>query len=375
MKRLVFYIGIIAVLILGMACAPSFHRFKTIENSPHEWNMFRNSLNGYYQKGVYGAYIDSLIWRGEMKARSYTTPVATSSYVAVGALDSYMYFFDLQSGERISAFRFRSPTNQSPLVSNKVMYAAAGPKKDYVAGVNLITGKFVFKEDMRDVNAPLIGDDKFIFCGDYNGRFVCLDKYTGRAVWEFQTGGSILNAPAVVGGRVFVGSLDQKMYALDYKSGEMLWEFEAGGAINCAPAADRYVYFGSYDGIVYCLDAADGQPVWEFETGGQVLSSPVVDDEHVYIGSNDRNVYCLEKNTGQLVWSLETGGVINATPLVLEDVVVVGSGDGLLYMLDKIDGTPIYTYATKESFVSSPIFFDGRIYVSSVDQHLYCFGN
>jgi len=372
-KYISLKIFIIVMLITGIACAPSFKRFKTINNAPHEWNMFRNSLNGYYQKGIYGGYIDKLAWKGSMKAKCYSTPVATDSYVAVAALDTYMYFFDRESGERINMFRFRAPTCQSPLISNKIMYAAAGPNKNFIAGINLITGKYIFKESMQDVSAPLIGDDKFLFCGDYSGRFVCLDKFSGKVVWEFQAGGPILNAPAVLGDKIFVGSMDKMLYALDYKSGEKLWEFQANGAINSAPAADRNVYFGSYDNYVYCVDADSGRAVWKFKTGGQIVSSPVIDDEFVYIGSNDRKVYCLDKFSGEKIWELETKGIVNSTPLVLEDVVVIGSGDGVLYMLHKANGTPIFTYETEHMIVSSPIFFDGQIYVSSVDQHLYCF--
>jgi eukaryotic-like serine/threonine-protein kinase len=376
MKKTLAYVIAISLLMMAMAgCSARFNRFKSIQNTAGEWRMFRNSLNGYYQRGVYGSGIDKLLWKGELKGRSYSSPVATESYVAVGALDSRLYFFDLDGGERTNLFNFKAPLSQSPYVSNKIIYAASGPGKNFLCGVNLITGKYVFKEKMFDISAPIIGDEKYIYCGDYRGTFNCFDKFTGKVIWDFQAQGPIMNAPAIVLDKVFVGSIDNHMYAFDADDGDLLWSYKVDGAINTAPAADTLVYFGSYDSNIYALRADNGSLVWKFETGGYVLSSPVIDDEHIYFGSNDRKVYCLNKFSGVLVWIYETEGVVNSTPLVLEDLVVVGSGDGMIYMLDKAYGELQYSHKTANMIKSSPIYFDGKIFVSSLDKHLYCFGH
>jgi outer membrane protein assembly factor BamB len=374
-KRIIIIAVIFIMALFIAACAPHFSKFKTVDNASGEWKMFRNSLNGYYQEGVYGAGIDKLAWKSDLKARSYSSPVATESYVAVGALDSYLYFFDHNTGERINMLKLKAPPSESPLISNKIIYSASGPDKSYLGGINLITGKYVFREDMRDVQSPIIGDEQFIYCGDYSGRFVCLDKFSGKVIWEYRAMGPILSAPAVNMGRIYVGSLDQKLYCLEAKSGEPVWEYEAEGAINSAPAVDRLVYFGSYNGYVYALNSDNGEPIWKYKTGGQIITSPVIDKSSLYIGSNDRKLYCLDKSSGSKVWDYETHGVINSTPLVLEDVVVFCSGDGMIYMLNKRDGSLVFSYETKNMIKSSPIYFNGKIFVSSLDKHLYCFGN
>ncbi len=373
MKRIIIYILMLCMAGAVLSCSPTFRKFKYIDNAPREWKMFRNSLDGYYQKGVYGADINKLKWKADLKARSYSTPVATESYVAVGALDSHLYFFDLESGERINIYKFKSPLSESPMISNKIIYAATGPDKNYLAGLNLITGKYVFREEMTDVSSPVIADDKSIYIGDYTGRFICLDKYVGKIFWEFQTNGPIMNAPAIKDGRVFVGSLDGKLYAFDAASGDLLWSHDLGSAVMTAPAADTLVYVGAFDGSVHALRADDGSSVWSFETGGHVLSSPVIDDDYLYIGSNDKHFYCLDKDSGAEIWAHETDGIINSTPLVMEDAALITSGDGKLYLLDKLSGGLIFSYETENQIKSSPIYFNGNIFVSSLDQHLYCF--
>ena len=370
----------VIVILLGLfvamisSCAPTFKKFRTINNAPDEWSMFRNSLTGYYQKDVYGSDIRSLAWKGEMKARSYTSPVATASYVAVGARDSYMYFFDLEQGERINAYKFESPVAQSPMISNKILYSAAGPDENFVTGINLINGKPVFKKRYPDVQAPVVGDEQFLYFGDHAGIFYCIDKFSGTEMWSFKTEGQILNAPAIYGGIIYFGSLDKHLYALDRESGDLIWSASPGGALNSAPAVDSTaVYIGSYDGYVYALDIADGSLIWKSETGAQITSSPVIDDYNVYIGSNDRSMYCLEKSTGRWVWDFPSDGAINSAPLVLEDVVVFGSIDGRMYMLYKNSGALIFSHETEDMIRSSPIYFNGKIFVSSLDKHLYCF--
>ncbi|HDS00587.1 MAG TPA: hypothetical protein ENO22_10435 [candidate division Zixibacteria bacterium] len=373
MKKIGIYILLLCMAGAVISCSPTFRKFKYINNAPREWSMFRNSLDGYYQKGIYGADINGLKWKAGLKARSYSSPVATESYVAVSALDSYLYFFDLESGDRINIYKFKSPLSESPLISNKVIYAATGPDKNYLAGLNLITGKYVFREEMKDISSPIIADEKCIYIGDYTGRFVCMDKYAGKIFWEFRTEGPIMNAPAVKDGKVFVGSLDQKLYAFDARSGELLWTHDVGSAIMTAPAVDTLVYFGTFGGEIYAIRADNGNFVWSFKTDGHVISSPVIDDDYVFTGSNDKHLYCLDKENGSEIWSFETDGIINSTPLVMEDAAVIASGDGKLYLLDKLSGELIFSYETENQIKSSPIYFNGNIFVSSLDQHLYCF--
>lgn len=375
MKKYLAYILVLLLAVSVVSCTATFVKFKTIDNSAKDWTMFRNSLDGYYQKGIYGSDINKLKWRAPLKAKSYSTPVATKSYVAVGALDFLMYFFNIDTGERINVYRFGAPLSESPMISNKIIYAASGPKKNYIAGLNLITGKYIFKEKMQDINSPIIADERYIYVGDYTGRFICLDKYAGKILWEYRTKGPIMNAPAVKGGRVFVGSLDQNLYAFDSHSGKLLWSFDAGSAVNSAPAVDSLVYFGDFDGTIHAIRVEDGSEVWSYSTNGHILSSPVIDDQNIYIGSNDRHFYCIDKTTGLALWSAETDGIINSTPLVLEDAAIIASGAGTVYSFDKFTGERIFTYETKNEIKSSPIYFNGNIFISSLDKHLYCFSS
>ena len=71
-----------------------------------------------------------------------------------------------------------------------------------------------------------------------------------------------------------------------------IWRFETGGWVVNAPAvANGVVYAGSDDNFVYALDAGTGDMLWRFETGDVIRSSPTVTGGAVYVGSNDNYVY------------------------------------------------------------------------------------
>ena len=118
------------------------------------------------------------------------------------------------------------------------------------------------------------------------------------SIWSFQTGGWVVNAPAVANGVVYAGSDDNSVYALDAATGSMLWSFETGDIIRSTPTlAGGAVYVGSNDNFVYALDAATGEMLWKHDTSKAVQYSPVVTDGVVYIGAQgdvDYSVHALD---------------------------------------------------------------------------------
>ena len=83
-------------------------------------------------------------------------------------------------------------------------------------------------------------------------------------IWRYQTGGWVVNAPAVVSGMVFAGSDDNHIYALDAESGELVWSYETGDVIRSTPTeSDGVVFAGSNDGYVHALRTETGEVLWD----------------------------------------------------------------------------------------------------------------
>lgn len=81
------------------------------------------------------------------------------------------------------------------------------------------------------------------------GSWSAIHPRTGRLIWQTAdpTKGAIdPGAMSVANGVVYAGSLSGLMYALDARTGAVLWSFDSGGSVVDGPAiADGVVYWGS----------------------------------------------------------------------------------------------------------------------------------
>ena len=193
------------------------------------------------------------------------------------------------------------------------------------------------------------------------------------SLWRFETGGRVVNAPAVANGVVYAGSDDNHVYALDAATGSMLWSFETGDIIRSTPTlAGREVYVGSDDNHVYALDAETGEMLWKYDTSKEVQYSSVVTDGVVYIGAQgdvDYSVHALDAMSGEQVWA---AGV--PYPYGVEFAVTVANGklyapgaSGEFYAMDASTGEALWSVSVGMGSESPPTVVDGVVYLTAVN--------
>lgn len=158
--------------------------------------------------------------------------------------------------------------------------------------------------------------------------------------WTFKTGDSIVGAPAVVGGVVYVGSFDRHLYAIDLATGKKKWATKFGHLKASPSVKDGKVYVGNLDGKFHCVSAADGKVEWTFETEGEITSGCNFHGTNVLIGSHDSTLYCLNSQ-GKKLWDVRTDGPVNGSPVVVGDVTFVAGCDSKLRVLDAKTGTEV----------------------------------
>ena len=84
----------------------------------------------------------------------------------------------------------------------------------------------------------------------------CLERATGKQLWEFQTGGKVDSSPVVCGDKIAFGSDDGRLYVLSMENGKELWSYEIGKPLTASPAvANGMIIIGSEDGAVYAFGA------------------------------------------------------------------------------------------------------------------------
>ncbi|MCI4327023.1 MAG: PQQ-binding-like beta-propeller repeat protein [Thermoplasmata archaeon] len=92
-------------------------------------------------------------------------------------------------------------------------------------------------------------------------------------LWNFTTGGRIVEQPVVVGGSVYIGSWDGNEYSVSLSNGSLQWKTYVGQTAGCGFTVPRgpastaedlngTLYFTGGDGYFYALDAANGSVEW-----------------------------------------------------------------------------------------------------------------
>jgi outer membrane protein assembly factor BamB len=203
-------------------------------------------------------------------------------------------------------------------------------------------------------SAPLVIGD-LLFAGSVVGdihRVNCalaVDIHTGQLAWRVPAPMPVPGSPAYSDGRVFFGLGNGKMtedaespqgalWCLDAKTGRRLWQFDAGSSVLATPATDKdRVYFAARSGLCYCLRQQDGEIVWKSDQNSPIAASLTVAGGKIYGITVSGKVFCLTAATGQELWRLNdlverANGEAVASPVLANGRLYVAAG-GQVYCI------------------------------------------
>ena len=113
--------------------------------------------------------------------------------------------------------------------------------------------------------------------------------------WAFGFAGvkSVMGAPVVVGGGVFLGVDNGSVYSLDAATGCEHWVFRADAGVRSAVTVERVgtrsaAFFGDLKANAYAVDSVTGELLWKVHVddhpSARVTAAPKVFEGRVYIG-------------------------------------------------------------------------------------------
>lgn len=219
-------------------------------------------------------------------------------------------------------------------------------------------------------------DATAVYVTSLSGRFLVLDRRTGKRRWGLSGIGRSESSPLLWRGRVFFGAEDGNVYAMSLATHKLVWRYKTGGAVKGAPAElGGRIVIGSYDGALYCL-SYNGRLLWRRAIGGLLSSNrfyatAALAYDTAYIGGTGGGIYAFALGNGGLRWSFSTGGYVYSSPAVWRNLVFEGSYDGYFYALNAASGKLVWRFSAGGPVSGAPTVLDGIVYVSSFAQRTW----
>lgn len=131
--------------------------------------------------------------------------------------------------------------------------------------------------------------DQVAYVAHYGGAILALDLRAGTTLWTHEApDAQFVASPAVTADRVYVTGRDSKLRCLDRATGKLLWEFSTRKGSDSSPVVtESAVFFGADDGRLYAVHPTDGRELWSFDLGSRINSSPALGGGHLVIGSQE----------------------------------------------------------------------------------------
>ena len=215
---------------------------------------------------------------------------------------------------------------------------------------------------------------------------------TVETLWTTDAGSgigrhSLVLAPAVRGGRVYVADARGRVTAWDAASGRSIWRTRTRTDITGGVGAGGgRVLAGTENGEVLALAADTGEIAWRTQLTSEVLSRPQVAGGHVVVRTLDGKLVGLEAQSGEERWTFE-GIVPNLTvrgtgsPAVVSGVSIAGLDSGRLVATRGDSGEVLWEASVSDprgrselerlaDIDTEPVAVDGVVYAASYEREV-----
>jgi outer membrane protein assembly factor BamB len=219
-------------------------------------------------------------------------PTGGTEQVLVGSYDTKLHCVDASTGKVAWTVTTDNYVNGAPAVAGgKVLFGGCDGLLHVVSAAD---GKELAKIEAGAYIAGSVAlKEKFAYLGHYGNEVICIDLEAKTIAWRYkELGFPFFSSPAVTDERVIIGGRDKRVHCLERTTGKQLWEFQTGGKVDSSPVVcgDK-IAFGSEDGRLYVLSMENGKEVWSYEIGKPLTASPAVANGMIIIGSEDGAVY------------------------------------------------------------------------------------
>lgn len=213
-----------------------------------------------------------------------------------------------------------------------------------------------------------------------DGNLYCLDAYSGKLIWKYETGDQIRCAASIGEGKTFLGGCDGGLHVVDLATGKATREpIPLGGPTGSTPAiAGDELYQPIMDGIVFSFQLDSGKNRWQFEDPDhfqEYRSSVAIGPDRIIVSSKNKHVDAISRKTGERLWRKTLRRRADASPLIAGDDVWIAASDGRLLRLSLATGEQTWSFETRGKFLASPAVLGDRLIIADDNGVVRCFGS
>ncbi len=141
----------------------------------------------------------------------------------------------------------------------------------------------------------VLGEAGIVFAATTDGFIYAIQEETGSTLWQYPTGETITESPAVIDDEVFVATELGGMYCFEGKTGKSRWWTESPQQF--VAASKNRVYAVDRLGRLVILDRATGRKIDTLPINGVGLKVANTDTDRIYFASESGLIQCLRETT------------------------------------------------------------------------------
>jgi outer membrane protein assembly factor BamB len=253
-------------------------------------------------------------------------------------------------------------------------------------------------QDAINRKVTVVGN--YVYFGANDGVFYCLEKQTGKRVWQAQTPTEkrafrLFSTPSVSDGIVAVGSANEHLYAFDAASGKPIFDVKLDDWVRSRPiVAKGKVYAATLSGTLFCVASAERKPRIVFKkkiSEHAILADLTYYQNKILINDSDLYTHCLDEN-GREIWKkslldgfekqgnriladqIAGGAYYQSKPTVADNTVFFGAPNRFVYAVDAQTGTEKWKFEMGASVSVAPVYDKGQIFAGQQggEDAFYC---
>lgn len=364
---------------------------EVLGESTTDWPTFRHDMTRSGMSPVDYELPLSYEWSYDVSSAyyGYSGPVISEGKVYVAYSQGYLAALELSSGEEIwktqvgDASGFFQPG--TPTVAGGMVYVTA-MNDDYrltISAVNMDTGHPDWRYETdgygyAEYCSPVVALGNVYWTNYFTGTVYANDALTGELVWSHSTYNAQSHmGPSYWAGMLFVSHTDNGLTTLDALTGDVLWT-RRDMTVLCAPAVvEGVVYVTEYYGTTWALDAFDGTTLWAAAMDELAsVSTPLVADGMVITTSTDYEYWtgrarALDVSTGEVLWETHFyDDSIYSSPVFNNGTVYIVTINGRIHGLNAATGAEIVTISTWNDCMSTPALGGGYLVMTMYYEHV-----